>query len=88
MTPGPRIKFRDARTRVLSLRFDKDHIALDVMDEETEKRLDFGKIEKVRYAKVPASAKARLIWNEEKRQWRIFYGFGGEEPTIELPTRG
>jgi formylglycine-generating enzyme required for sulfatase activity/lysophospholipase L1-like esterase len=85
VTPGPRIKFKDARTRTLSLRFDKDRIALDVVDEETDSRLNFGKNQEVRYSTVPASAKAKLIWNENKKQWKIFYGFNGDDPTIELP---
>ncbi|MHC4388890.1 MAG: hypothetical protein ACYSX1_09805, partial [Planctomycetota bacterium] len=85
VTPGPRIKLKDARTRSLSLRFDKDRIALDVVDEEAESRLNFGKNQEVRYSTVPASAKAKLIWNENKKQWKIFYGFNGDDPTIELP---
>ncbi|MHC4528789.1 MAG: SUMF1/EgtB/PvdO family nonheme iron enzyme, partial [Planctomycetota bacterium] len=85
VTPGPRIKFRDARTRTLSLRFDKDHIALDVKDEETTSPLKFDREDVVRYSTPPTSGKARLIWNEQKKQWRIFYGLNGAEPTAELP---
>ncbi|MHC4755522.1 MAG: SUMF1/EgtB/PvdO family nonheme iron enzyme, partial [Planctomycetota bacterium] len=36
------------------------------------------------YSAVPKSAKAKLIWNENNKQWRIFYGLNGSEPTIEL----
>jgi len=84
-TPGPRILFRDARTRRLSLRFDKDRIALDVKDEETSSPLRFDRNQIVRYSTPPKSARARLIWNEYRRQWRIFYGLNGDEPTTELP---
>jgi len=84
-TPGPRIMFRDARTRRLSFRFDKDRIALDIVDEETSSPLRFDKAQTVRYSQIPRKAKARLIWNEHNRQWKIFYGLNGEEPTTELP---
>jgi len=32
----------------------------------------------------PTSAKVRFIWNEPKRQWRVFYGVNGEEPVHEF----
>jgi formylglycine-generating enzyme required for sulfatase activity len=85
MSPGPRIMFRDARTRSLSLRFDKDHIALDIKDAETSSPLKFDRGSRVRYSTPPSSARARLIWNENTRQWRIFYGLNGQEPNIEMP---
>ncbi|MHC4572927.1 MAG: SUMF1/EgtB/PvdO family nonheme iron enzyme [Planctomycetota bacterium] len=85
VTPGPRIMFRDARTRRMSLRFDKERIALDIVDEETSSPLRFDRQDQVRYSTPPRLAKARLIWNENKRQWRIFYGLNGDEPTTELP---
>ena len=47
--------------------------------------MKFEDIQPVRYSTVPDSAKARLIWNEDKKQWKIFYGFNGAEPDIELP---
>ncbi|MHC4574822.1 MAG: SUMF1/EgtB/PvdO family nonheme iron enzyme [Planctomycetota bacterium] len=84
-SPGPRILFRDARTRSLSLRFDRDHIALDIKDTETSSPLRFNRKNQVRYSTPPGSAKARLIWNENTQQWRIFYGLNGAEPTTELP---
>ena len=37
MSPGPRIQFMDARSRTLSLRFDRDHIALNVIDADKPK---------------------------------------------------
>jgi hypothetical protein len=84
-SPGPWILFRDARTRSLSFRFDKDHIALDIKDAETSSPLKFDRDMQVRYSTPPHSAKARLLWNENTRQWRIFYGLNGEEPTTEMP---
>jgi formylglycine-generating enzyme required for sulfatase activity len=84
-TPGPRILFRDARSRRLSLRFDRDHIALDITDQDTSSPLKFDRDQVVRYATPPSSAKTKLIWNADTKQWRIFYGLNGAEPTTELP---
>jgi len=33
---------------------------------------------------MPQSAKLRIIWNAVSKQWRIFYGLNGDEPTSEL----
>ena len=82
ITPGPRIRFRDPRQRNLSLRFDKDHIVLST---EGRKVTSSEKPDPVRYSTPPTSAKARLIWNEESRRWRIFYGLNGRDATTELP---
>jgi hypothetical protein len=84
-SPGPRIMFSDARTRNLSLRFDKDHLAFGISDGETSSKLRFPRNMAVKYSTPPDSAKAKLIWNEQKKQWKIFYGLNGAEPTTELP---
>jgi formylglycine-generating enzyme required for sulfatase activity len=84
-SPGPRIMFRDARARRLSLRFDKDHIALEITDVDSSSPLRFDRNRMVQYSNPPASARARLLWNESTRQWRIFYGLNGDQPTTELP---
>jgi hypothetical protein len=36
-------------------------------------------------SKPPTTVKLRLIWNEKTRQWKIFYGLNGDEPTMEIP---
>jgi len=41
--------------------------------------------DRISYAQPPKSAKVKVIWNEAARQWRVFYGLNGAEPTIELP---
>ena len=35
-------------------------------------------------SKPPTSAKLKFIWNENARQWRVFYGLNGAEPTTEF----
>ncbi|MHC4528465.1 MAG: hypothetical protein ACYS29_11355, partial [Planctomycetota bacterium] len=84
-SPGPRILFRDARARRLSFRFDRDHIALDAAGADPDSPFMKNRKETVRYSTPPSSAKARLIWNENTKQWRIFYGLNGAQPTTELP---
>ena len=75
MSPGPRIMFIDARSRTLSLRFDRDQIALKMTDADKakNKNRDKNKEKKdkekklammVRYSAPLKSAKARLVWNE------------------------
>jgi hypothetical protein len=58
-SPGPRILFKDARTRSLSLRFDIDHIALDIKDGETDSPIRFDRNLGVKYSTPPSSAKAK-----------------------------
>jgi hypothetical protein len=84
-SPGLRILFRDARARRLSLRFDRDHIALEPAGADPDSPFMKSRNQTVRYSTPPSSAKARLIWSEDKRQWRIFYGLNGAEATTELP---
>jgi formylglycine-generating enzyme required for sulfatase activity len=84
-SPGPRIMFRDARARRLSLRFDRDNIALEPSGADRDSPFMKNRKETVRYSTPPSSAKARLVWNENTKQWRIFYGLNGDEPTAELP---
>lgn len=38
----------------------------------------------VKYENMPQSAKLRIIWNAVSKQWRVFYGLNGDEPTSEL----
>jgi hypothetical protein len=39
----------------------------------------------VRYPDPLKSARARLVWNETTKRWRIFYGLNGDEANTELP---
>jgi len=80
-TPGPYIWFRDPRQREFYIRFDKDRIALWLVGQK-----EVGtKVEPVRYERPPESAKVKLIWNEQTRRMRVFYGLNGDEPVTELP---
>jgi len=85
-SPGPRIMFRDTRARRLSLRFDRDHIALDISDQDrSSETIRFDKKDTVRYSGIPESVKAKLTWNEKTKRWRIFYGLNGARADTELP---
>ncbi|MHC4498557.1 MAG: sialidase family protein, partial [Planctomycetota bacterium] len=39
----------------------------------------------IRLPAPPTAAKLRFIWNQQQRQWRIFYGLNGQDPTTEIP---
>jgi len=41
--------------------------------------------EGVTLSSPPTSAKARFVWNEKTRQWKVFYGLNGAEPLTEFP---
>ena len=41
--------------------------------------------EDVALSSPPTSAKARFVWNEKTRQWKVFYGLNGAEPLTEFP---
>ena len=36
-------------------------------------------------SKPPTSVKLRFVWNEKTKQWRVFYGLNGQDPTTEFP---
>jgi len=45
-----------------------------------------GEAPDVTFDETPRLIKIRTIWNLDKKQWRVFYGFNGEEPVNELPA--
>jgi len=49
-----------------------------------ENRITGMRIKGIPLKKRPTSAKMKFIWNEGSRQWRIFYGLDGAEPTTEV----
>jgi len=55
-------------------------------DKDKEKKEEQRKLAMmVRYSGPLKSAKARLIWNEITKRWRIFYGLNGDDANTELP---
>ena len=48
--------------------------------------IGMGERAEVKYEKTPDSFKIRMTWNKKTGQWRVFYGFNGEEPVNELPS--
>ncbi|HUT30625.1 MAG TPA: SUMF1/EgtB/PvdO family nonheme iron enzyme [Sedimentisphaerales bacterium] len=38
----------------------------------------------IRLSEPPRAVKLRFVWNEKTRQWKIFYGLNGDEPTTEV----
>jgi hypothetical protein len=95
VSEGMSIWIKDDRARVLAFSIKEDQIKLEVRDTQpatpmpgARYRGDRGWIfenEQARLSAVPTSARLRFVWNEPKRQWRIFCGLDGAEPTVELP---
>jgi hypothetical protein len=96
--PGPRvsegmaIRIFNNRARVLHFALKQNAILLDYNDLEPDEKS--AKPERpgewlhkglVKLDSPPKSAKVRLIWNEDKKTMRVFYGINGAEPTEELP---
>ncbi len=52
------------------------------------RRGDIGSSERaeIKYDKIPETFKLKTVWNHKTKQWRVFYGFNGEEPLEELPA--
>jgi hypothetical protein len=77
--------FKDKLTRTVFMIVKTKGLSLLFKDTEAkgEGRKHGGKV--LSYSEMPKSLKMRFIWNEKKRQIRIFYGLDGAETTTETP---
>ncbi|MHC4361336.1 MAG: SUMF1/EgtB/PvdO family nonheme iron enzyme [Planctomycetota bacterium] len=77
--------FKDKLGRTVFMIVKQDHLGLLYKDNEAddEGRKHGGRV--VSYSQTPKSLKMKFIWDEEKRQVRIFYGLDGAEATTEAP---
>jgi hypothetical protein len=77
--------FKDKLGRTVFMIAKEDHLGLLYKDNEAddEGRKHGGRV--VSYSQTPKSLKMKFIWDEEKRQVRIFYGLDGAEATTEAP---
>ncbi|MHC4647420.1 MAG: hypothetical protein ACYTBJ_18165 [Planctomycetota bacterium] len=85
-SPGLTIWIKDAYMRRLHFYIRDDRIDMGLFDEEEPVHMKWqdDPAMPVRYTTPPNSARLKFIYNEEKRQVRIFYGLGGDEATTEL----
>jgi len=81
-SPGLTIWIKDAMTRRLHFYVRDDRIDMGLQDEEEP--APYPKGQNVKYDSPPTSAKLRFIYDESKKQIRIFYGINGDSPTNEL----
>jgi len=82
--PGLTLLLKDDRVRSLSLNVKKYQISLGLRDRYSE----LPKIEarnRTHYSTPPESLNLKLVYNENTRRVRIFYGFDGQQATIEPP---
>ncbi|MHC4572703.1 MAG: SUMF1/EgtB/PvdO family nonheme iron enzyme [Planctomycetota bacterium] len=95
VSEGLAIWIKDDRSQFVGLAVKEDHIKLEVRDAHTTSPLPGARHgtgrgwmwerEQARYPKLPRSAKLKFIWNEKKRQMRVYYGLDGAEPVNEVP---
>ncbi|MHC4645914.1 MAG: SUMF1/EgtB/PvdO family nonheme iron enzyme [Planctomycetota bacterium] len=83
--PGFTLWLKDDRVRTLLLHIKKFGISLDLKDslDKSGQETDAGR--QIRYETPPKSFKLKLTYNEKTRQVRIFYGFDGADPAVEIP---
>jgi hypothetical protein len=79
---GLTIWAKDAMMRRLHFYVRDDRIDMGLQDEEGQQPWPKG--EDVKFDTPPTSANLKFIYNEDKRQIRIFYGVNGEEAVNEL----
>ena len=80
-TPGFRLLFRDDRVRNFSVSITRNNIAFSMEDGKAPANYK----DSVSLASAPVSAKLKLVYNEQARRIRVFYGFDGAEAVDELP---
>jgi hypothetical protein len=60
-------------------------LGFSLKDREAEKTYKSNPDHKVQFQSAPKSAKFRLLYDENARRMRIYYGLDGAEPNIETP---
>jgi len=83
-SPGITIWIKDAMMRRLHFYVRDDRLSLGLADEEEPAKLNWPR-DNVRYSKPPTSAKLKFIYDENRKQVRIFYGLNGDEAATEFP---
>jgi len=82
--PGFTLWLKDDRVQTLLLHVKKYQISLELKDKRSElPQIDAQ--DKIRYSTPPKLLNLKLVYNENTRRVRIFYGFDAEQATIELP---
>jgi formylglycine-generating enzyme required for sulfatase activity len=82
---GITIWIKDAMMRRLHFYIRDDRISLGLADEEDRVKGKWERIRDIKCATPPKSAKLKFLYNEDKKQIRIFYGLNGQEAVNELP---
>ncbi|TFG49079.1 MAG: glycoside hydrolase [Candidatus Brocadiia bacterium] len=84
-SPGITIWIKDAMMRRLHFYIRDDRVSLGLADEEEPVKPNWERNPDIKCATPPKSAKLKFIYNEDKKQIRIFYGLDGQEALTELP---
>jgi len=77
--------FKDKLRRTWFLGVNGKQMHLYFKDLPGEGKIKLPPDKPVKFDKCPKMIKARFIYNEKTRRCRVFYGFNGQEPVIEMP---
>ncbi|MHC4388960.1 MAG: exo-alpha-sialidase, partial [Planctomycetota bacterium] len=76
---------KDDRVRTLVLSMGARGLGFGLKDREADKAYEPNSEHKVEFESPPKSAKFRLVYNEDSRRMRVYYGIDGAEPNTETP---
>ena len=76
---------KDDRVRTLVQSMNVRGLGFSLKDREAQKAYESNPDHKVQFKSAPKSAKFRLLYDENYRRMRIYYGLDGAEPTNETP---
>jgi hypothetical protein len=82
--PGLTLWLKDDRVRTLLLNLKKRDMTLELKDKKIEPP-QFDTARRTQYSSPPKSLTLKLIYDEDTRQVRAFYGFDGAQPGKEMP---
>jgi len=83
-SPGITIWIKDVMMRRLHFYVRDDRIDFSLAEEEDPMPFPGGRDSAIKYAVPPTSAKLKFTYDENKKQFRIFYGINGGEAINEM----
>jgi hypothetical protein len=84
-SPAFSLWLKDDRVRTLVLSMRARGLGFSLKDRQADKAYEPNPDHKVEFESPPKSVKFRLVYDENSRKMRIYYGINGAEPTTETP---
>jgi len=82
--PGFTLLLKDDRVRTLIVDIARHHMGVRLNDEKAPP-LSIEPEQRVRYSSPPRSFNLKVLYNEDTKRVRLFYGFDGAEAMTEMP---